>query len=219
MSKPQFRTSSNPKEEIVEYLSDVLKRYIALNKKVLLLVPGGSAIVVLPRVAEKLKGVDCANLSVTLTDERYGEVGHKDSNWQQIMEEGFDLLNANLYHVLQGKDEATTALDFRKFIEDKIKTSDYIIGLFGIGRDGHTSGILPESRAIDSKELVCGYQSEEYYRITTTPLFLSKLDEVIVYATGASKKETLEKLRSEYSIGEQPAQALKQADKFIIFND
>ena len=38
-----------------------------------------------------------------LTDERYGPVGHPDSNWSQLLQKGFDLPQAKLVPVLTGR--------------------------------------------------------------------------------------------------------------------
>jgi 6-phosphogluconolactonase/glucosamine-6-phosphate isomerase/deaminase len=219
MTQPEFHTSINPKKEASEYIFNTLKQHLSNGEKVLWLVPGGSAIAVAVQVGDQLQGFNCSNLSVSLTDERYGEVDHSDSSWFQLEKAGFKLSGGHMYPVLLGEEVDETVKEYNETLENLINEANYVVGLFGIGPDGHTAGILPSSPAVVSMDLAFGYQGGKYYRLTTTPKAISLIDEVVVYAVGKEKKETLEKLKEEHSFIEQPAQALKQASKFIIFND
>ena len=61
------------------------------NKKVLFFVTGGSSIAVGVEVAKFLQGKQCQNLTIMLTDERYGPRDHFNSNFFQLIEKGFDV--------------------------------------------------------------------------------------------------------------------------------
>ncbi len=219
MTQPEFHTSASPEKEATAYLAETLKHELVGGKKVLWLLSGGSAVLVAQKTAEALQGIDMSNLTVTLIDERYGDVGHTDSNWTKLQNAGFFLPGAMLHPVLTGESKETTSKQFAVFLENALRENEYKIGLFGIGIDGHTAGILPHSPAVADTRLVVGYTTETHERITTTPALIRELDEAVVYAAGDEKKQTLEMLKGDYSIDEQPAQALKQAKKFIIFND
>jgi 6-phosphogluconolactonase/glucosamine-6-phosphate isomerase/deaminase len=189
------------------------------NKKVLWLVPGGSAISIVAEISKRLAGRDLGNLSVTLTDERYGEVGHPDSNWKQLADLNFDLPGANLVPVLNGKDRAGTTADFAEALTTLLDQSDYALGFFGIGPDGHTAGILPGSPAVTSTMAAQDYDAGNFQRITMTPLAIEKLDEVVVYAMGEAKWPVFDQLETDVPVNEQPAQFLKQVPTVTIFND
>ncbi len=219
MTNAQFRTSGNPAQAATDYIAEVLKQKLSDKKKVLFLIPGGSAIKVAVLVMKALEGMDLANLTITLTDERYGESGHTDSSWEQLRQSGLILGNANIYPFLTGETIENTVAQCEEFMQKCIENSDYKIGLFGIGPDGHTAGILPESPAAESLDFISSYQGGAYLRVTVTPALISKLDEVVVYAVGENKKQTLKELEDEHPIRVQPAQALKHAGEFIIFND
>jgi len=53
---------------------------------VLWLVPGGSnipiAVEAMDMIRKEMSGLSLKYLTITLSDERYGSVGHKDSNWK-----------------------------------------------------------------------------------------------------------------------------------------
>lgn len=200
------------------YLAGRITELLKDNRKVLWLVPGGSAIAVAVSAAQQLTNLDLSNLTVSLTDERYGEVGHNDSNWAQLTNQGLVLNGADLHPVLTGKPVKETIEQFNNFLRVKLDVVDATIGLFGIGADGHTAGILPGSPAVTSQAFAAGYQADPYFRITMTGPAIAKLDEAIVYAMDDSKRPVIEQLQTDVPVEQQPAQFLKQVPKLIIYN-
>lgn len=209
----------NSADAVTEYLSTVLTEKLSAGQKVLWLVPGGSAITVVAAVSKKLQGLDLKNLTVTLTDERYGPVGHPDSNWLQLERAGFSLPGARMVPVLHGHSVAETTTEFAKHLQEYCQGAAYCLGFFGMGPDGHTAGILPGSPAVTATEWAASYQVPEFLRVTMTPPAIAALSEAVVYAMGEAKAEPLANLQQELSLNEQPAQALKKVSKLTIFND
>lgn len=207
--------------QVATFLAGAITPKLKKYKRVLLLIPGGSAIKVVIELARQLtkENVPLDKLVLTLTDERYGPVGHTDSNWRQLNDSGLNLPGANLRPVLNGKSMAGTERDFEDFLRSQINEADYKIGFFGIGPDGHTSGVLPHSSAMHATNLVHGYDGGTFMRITTTPVAISMLDEAVVYAVGESKWPVLKELKAEKPIDEQPAQVLKNIPTVTIFSD
>ncbi len=216
-----FFTISSP-EPVTAYLTLAISRHLASRKKVLWLVSGGSAVKLAAEVAKTLddENIDnISNLTVSLIDERYGPVGHQDSNWQQLKDAGFAIKGANLQPVLKNQDFEQTARNYAKSIHQEFDNADFIIGLVGIGADGHTLGIKPHSPATGSQGLVCGYTWDDYARLTLTPKAIKKFDEIVAYAVGEEKHKVLDDLGKSKPAEEQPAQYLKTARKITIYND
>lgn len=206
--------------KIVEYITTVIQQQLHLGERVLWFVPGGSAMGVATAVIHRLEDTDTSNLCITLTDERYGQPGHDDENWTQLMKLGFAVESINAYRVLRGETAEETARDFDQKLQKLFMTYTYKIGLFGVGADGHTAGILPHSPAVNSDMLAVYYQGDDFARVTITPRAIALLDEVVVYAHGARKHPQISRLlHDDVSIVDQPAQALKLAAKSIIFSD
>lgn len=203
---------------VVTYLVSTILDHLQKHETVLWLIPGGSAITIASEVSKQLQGHDLSKLYVTLTDERYGNVGHSDSNWEQLLEAGLALPGAQLYPVLANTDRSTTTENFTARLRRLLDASDFKIGLFGIGADGHTAGILPQSPAVASTAYAVDYDAN-FQRITMTFEAIKCLDEVVVYAMGPSKKPVLDTLENSLPLSEQPAQILKQVPKLTIFND
>jgi 6-phosphogluconolactonase/glucosamine-6-phosphate isomerase/deaminase len=206
-------------QNVAQAIADTIITQLADNKSVLWLVPGGSSIAVAILAARKIAAIPHSKLTVTLTDERYGPVGHRDSNWQQLTEAGFRLPEAQLLPVLKGFDRARTTEEFATALQHGLKTADFTLGFFGMGTDGHTAGILPGSPAARATQFAFTYDAPNFERITITPLAITELDEAIVYATGKAKWPALKKLEEPHTINDQPAQVLKQIPKLTIFTD
>jgi len=214
----QFILASTP-EPAGKYVADVISAQLAGNRSVLWLVSGGSAVSVAVVAAKHLVGHDLSRLTVSLIDERYGPVGHADSNWRQLADAGFMPAGATRHPVLDGSSDAKTTEVFNEFLHIQFARNDFHLGLLGIGPDGHTSGILPHSPAVTAPELVASYDGGAFRRITTTPHALSHLSEAVVYAVGSGKWPVLDRLETDLPVAEQPAQALKSVPKLTIFTD
>jgi 6-phosphogluconolactonase/glucosamine-6-phosphate isomerase/deaminase len=213
-----FKISST--QPAAKNIAESIIRKLEENKKVLWLSGGGSGVKVAAEASKLLKNAaNLKNLTFTLTDERYGPLGHADSNWQQLIDAGFSLPQATLIPVLTGKDIKTTTEDFGRGLEEELKHADYRIGLFGMGADGHTSGILPNSPAVEAKRFAVFYKTPEFERMTMTFNAIKKVDEGILYAVGEAKHTVLNKLEKNVALSEQPAQILKQLNTLNVYND
>ncbi len=205
---------------IVDYITTVISEQLKLGESVLWLVPGGSAMGVATEVLQRLEDTDTSGLCITLTDERYGQPGHDDENWSQLMKLGFVVESINAYRVLRGEPPDITADDFNRKLTQLMATYSYKIGLFGVGVDGHTAGILPNSKAINSDKLAVYYVGSDFPRVTITPKTIGMLDEAVAYIHGRDKYTQVGRLiNGNSSIDNQPAQALKLASKSLVFSD
>jgi len=205
--------------EIAQYVSNLINDQLNLGKNVLFFISGGSAIPLEVEISKRIKKINQGNLVVTLVDERYGLINHLDSNWFNLKEGGFKIKNTKFIPMITGNDFSTTTKDVQRMLKEEISKADYKIGIFGIGIDGHTAGILPKTEAVNSNEFAFAYETEKYDRITITPKTILMLDEAIVYAMGDIKWPLIENLKNEISIEEMPAQILKKVRLLTIFTD
>lgn len=212
--------SDSSKTQIIDYLEEVISSQLQMGKSVLWLVPGGSAMSVPSQVSKRLQSTDTSQLFVTLTDERYGQVGHQDENWLQLSDLGFVLGNGGGYRVLTGDDIQLTTEKYYLKLADLFGQYDFKIGMFGIGADGHTAGIKPGSVAVDSQNFAESFSGDDFQRITMTPKAVRLLDEVVAFAYGDDKHLTLKQiLTTDLPLIDQPAQVLKTVDRSTLFSD
>lgn len=198
-------------DQIAERLNELSR-----HQRLLWLVPGGSAARIASLVSNRLKRP--ANLVVSLTDERFGPIGHEASNWRLLIAEGFNF-PANSYPVLVNKSLKETVKAFSGFLAKIKKQQLYTAALFGMGADGHIAGILPGSLAVASRQMAIGYQGQDYTRLTVSGVFASDLDEAFIYAYGPAKHTQIERLSTNISPDEQPVQLLKHIPRVHFFND
>ena len=192
-------------------VAERINRQLASGQPVLWLLSGGSAIGTAVAASHLIKPNPL--LCVSLADERYGQPGHSESNFRQLLAAGFDL---PIVPILNGGVVEREARNFARFLLDH--QSDYRIGIFGMGTDGHTAGILPNSMATaDTDDLVFFYSGAKFERITTTPHFLAGLDSAHLWAQGLDKSPQLAQLQKDDEPIKQPVQFLKMAQEFIIY--
>ena len=212
----KFYKTSSP-EQVATLLAGRILDQLGKGRSVLWLISGGSAIQIAVLAAKLLKQSDLANLSISLVDERYGQTGHKDSNWQQLLRAGFRLEGASLNPILTGQTIEETTASYNIFLKNSI--TDYKVGLLGMGGDGHTAGILPNSPVFNSDDYAASYSGPDYQRITISPKYLVLLDEAVLFAQGNSKAKALADLQTNLGVNDQPAQILKQIPRVAIYND
>jgi 6-phosphogluconolactonase/glucosamine-6-phosphate isomerase/deaminase len=205
-------------EPAAKYVAGLLRSHIEKGERVLWLISGGSVIRVAAAVSKQLEGLRLEHLTVSLTDERPGPIGHPLSNWRGLEESGFELRGAHLRPILTDDGIKTETAAYARFLREQLERNDFRLGTFGIGPDGHTAG-LPAQGSAASDELADYFEAGDFRRISSTPNAIANLDEVVAYVTGESKRPQLDRLAQDLPYEQQSAQSLKLAPKLTIFND
>src|SRR5690349_20024006 len=142
-----------------------------------------------------LSSIDLSRLSVLLVDERFGPVGHAASNWQHLRDAGFIIDGPQYIEPFTPLQETLEAAvtRYESIVASILDGKHYGFVHLGMGPDGHISGILPGSPAINAQSLVYGYEQAPYQRLTTTFSALRRLDEAVLVAYGEEKWPELAK--------------------------
>lgn len=222
----QFIQSKNQSEGAGKLAKEIASR-LNNGEKVLWFVCGGSNIPISVEVMGIIRATvslnKLANLTVTLTDERFGLVGHKDSNWFQLGQAGFDFSGIGTLPILKlsfNVDLDKTVTDYSRTITEEMHNSDFTIAQFGIGADGHIAGILPNSPAVNSAQMVTAYDAPPFTRITLTFPILRKIDAAYAFVFGDSKKTAIERLKKGgESLRELPSLILNEIKEAVVYTD
>ncbi|HSX23819.1 MAG TPA: 6-phosphogluconolactonase [Candidatus Saccharimonadales bacterium] len=219
----EFIKVANPRTA-VNTLQDRLLRELAAGKKVLWFLSGGSVIRAETAILATLrKSPGAKNLAIMLMDERYGRVGHADSNWAQLGLAGANFAGVAAIPVLMEPPRplAQTADSYEAKVAAALAAADVSVGLFGLGEDGHTAGILPGSPATHQTDrLVVSYHTPQFDRITLTRTALQQVDAAYAFVFGPTKISALNRLRAGQEPFEQlPASLLATIPEAYIYND
>lgn len=212
--------TDTPVEKAAEFTANRLIEHLKQGEKVLLLLSGGSGAAIAIAANKLLADTDLSNLVVSMTDERYGDIGHPDENWQQLLDAGLNLPGATLRRPLIGTDIQLTTDAFNSWLIGQFKSIDYSFAIFGVGSDGHTAGIKPGSPAVVSTQLAAHLKSEDFDRITITFPTIRKIDEAVIQASGVDKRAVISDLiYKDIPMDIQPAQILKSIPKSVLYTN
>ncbi len=207
-------------------LTDSLQTALDRNKKILLLLSGGSNLKIVDQISKEL--INNPNIASYVLDERFS----KDpslNNSLQIKEKG---VNINL--TVPGDQESL--LDFTNRFNDELKAwleknpEGEIICTLGMGPDGHIAGISPMpddqdlfEQTFSQNQLVIGYTGNlsPAERVTTSPNFLSKINLFVALILGEAKRPVFNDLINKKTKENlHPAQLLhKFPGETVVFTD
>ena len=206
---------------IANYIVSKIVNHLSSGEQVVWFVSGGSNISLAKLVRDKIDLKHFSNkLHICLVDERYGPIGHSDSNWQQLLDVGFDTSDCQVHPIIKNNNSATdTVKEYNDIIKNLLSQGYYCIGQLGLGPDGHTSGLLPNNPLMNSNDYYGYYLGPDYQRITSTPKLIDMLDEIVLFASGQAKAKALRSMLSEGPIDEIPARLLKNSKSLKIFTD
>lgn len=215
MKKIQTSNTDQIAKDLVEYITNARDA----GKSVLLLLSGGSNIALAVNVIDQLQPNDTP-LHVGLIDERYGPEGHSDSNWQQLIDAGLDTENVKTHPVLSDPmSHAQTSENYDTQLNELFNSVEVSIGLFGIGTDGHTAGLLPQCSIANSEKTVDFYTGPDYERISLTQRGIKRMTHLFIVAIGENKWPALQKMADGTDTDEIPARIFNDMSTATLYTD
>ena len=162
-------------------------------------------------------------------DERHVPPTDPESNYRMVNESLLTKISIpaeNVFRVrAENPDAAAAAADYeaqlRRFFElkpDEFPRFDLI--LLGLGPDGHTASLFPDSPALDeSSRLVVANWVAKFntHRITFTFPVLNRAAEVLFLASGADKAEMLHQVLEGKSDPPLPSQRVQPSDGKLLW--
>ena len=163
-------------------------------------------------------------------DERHVPPDHPDSNYRMASEAMLSKVPVPLENVHRIKSEMAdaeeAARDYEQVLENSFRLENrqlprFDLVLLGMGSDGHTASIFPDSDVINEKRrLVVAPWIEKLksYRITLTPSVLNKAASTIILVSGAEKAKILYKvLEGEYRPACFPVQLISPSEGGLVW--
>lgn len=131
------------------------------------------------------------------SDERAVASEHSDSNFHMAMKSGFsqlDILPEHIHRMEAEKDIEKNALKYERQIRKVLQNRSFDLVMLGMGDDGHTASLFPETSALDAKGhlVVANFVPQKNsWRMTMTLDCINAASNVAVYVLGEAKKEML----------------------------
>lgn len=168
-------------------------------------------------------------IHVFFGDERHVPPDHPESNFRMASESLLDhvpIPPGNIHRILGELDAATAASRYEAELRSVFRTPpgaipQFDLVLLGMGTDGHTASLFPDSDALnETAALVTANWVEKFksHRITFTFALLNEASEVLFLTAGNDKAEMLRNiLRGDPSGQTYPAQNVRPHDGVLIW--
>lgn len=217
-----------------QYLKDMFVRY--MNKSVLILLSGGSA-------RDVLEGMLASDFpqrtTIAMLDERFStspdennyHLFARTSVYKSLSQSGIPVIDTSV----QTGDSLTTFAERYNDALVKWKADNphgSILGYFGVGPDGHISGIMPypeDEQKFNalfrvSGKTVVGYDAGDKnpypLRATTTIPFLTSCSSSVTYVSGPDKADAVHKILASHDrIHEVPGRLLHHLPDSVLITD
>lgn len=172
--------------------------------------------------------VDWNKVHVFWGDERCVSPNDEGSNYHQANElllSKVSLSENNIHRVLGELDPVTASKQYadtlKTFAETTLDFPRFDLVYLGMGEDGHTASLFPNSPAQVNEPVIAvtaKYQDRPANRVTLTQLVFNQARMVVFMATGEKKAETLAHVLSErYNPELYPAQRIDPQDGQLIW--
>lgn len=182
----------------VEHLISCYKRAVKEHGAFFIALSGGST----PKaIYEKLTKapfagqIDWSKVYLFWSDERSVEPTSPDSNYHMAMEAGFKKMaipSDQIQRMCAERDIEKNAAAYEKKIQKLLKGRPFDLIMLGMGEDGHTASLFPETKALEIHDrlVAANYVPQKStWRMTLTYPCINQAIETVIYVLGASKKE------------------------------
>ncbi|MDX8431624.1 MAG: 6-phosphogluconolactonase [Candidatus Algichlamydia australiensis] len=143
--------------------------------------------------------IDWSEVHLFWGDERTVSPDHPDSNYKMAMDAGFSKLpipENQIHRMVAEKEIEANARAYEKLMQ----AAPLDLVMLGMGEDGHTASLFPNTAALNEKErlvLPNHVPQKETMRMTLTFPCINRARNIVFYVLGDSKKEMIKKVFTE----------------------
>lgn len=144
--------------------------------------------------------LDWDKVHLFFSDERSVPPGNTESNYNMALEFGFGRLpvpEEHIHRMVAEEDIEKGAEDYQFEIKQVLGDAPFDLIMLGMGDDGHTASLFPNTTALTEKErlVVANYiDTKETWRMTMTYPCINAAKEVHIYVLGDAKKEMVKEI-------------------------
>jgi len=141
--------------------------------------------------------LDWSKIEIYFGDERTVPPDHEQSNYRMAdaaLLSKVPLQPFNIHRMRGEIDPEAAAIEYGKMLKARFGANGPDLTLLGMGDDGHTASLFPNTKALDERDHRCVANFVEKlntWRITMTAPFLNRSQQVLILVAGAGKAERL----------------------------
>ena len=159
--------------------------------------------------------VDWSKVEIYFGDERTVPPDHPDSNFgmaRAAMLSKLPIPESNIHRMRGELTPEAAAIEYGQLLKSRFPESGPDVVLLGMGDDGHTASLFPETTALDETHHRCAANfvpKLNTWRITMTFPFLNSAENILILVAGAGKAERVaEVLEGPKDIHRLPIQGI-----------
>jgi len=143
------------------------------------------------------EALDWEKVHLFWSDERAVPPSNDESNYKMAMDSGFAKLpipEDNIHRMVTEEEIGKNATRYEKEINDILEDKPFDLIMLGMGDDGHTASLFPDTNALDeeTRGVVANYvDKKETWRMTMTYPLINKARHIALYVMGDGKNDML----------------------------
>lgn len=170
------------------------------------------------KIFQKLAGmpdvIDWSKVYLFWGDERSVPPTDTDSNYHMAMEasglKNLPIPPNHIFRMIAEEEIEENAGAYERLIQEKLGSHPFDLVMLGMGDDGHTASLFPQTKALHVKDhLVVANQvpQKKTWRMTLTYECINRARHIVLYVLGKDKAEMVEKvLTSQLDFEMYPSQ-------------
>ncbi len=155
--------------------------------------------------------LDWSKVWLFWSDERSVPPNHSDSNYHMAMESGLSKLKipqGQIFRMHAETEIEKNAKDYEEKIKHHLGKHLFDLVMLGVGEDGHTASLFPNTRALEIKDRIVAANEipeKKNWRMTLTFPCINQSTHIVIYALGANKQTIVPKVLDAAIISPFPA--------------
>ena len=219
----EFNSIEELDKNLSKYIERILKQSLQDDFQTSLVMSGGSTPKGLFQLLSNTK-IDWSNILVTLADDRWVDVSHKDSNERLIKDLMLRKHAENAKFVSLKTAHTSASVGAMELEHSFPKISSFSLVILGMGADGHIASLFPNTDSLrdgidlnSSKQFIASKPADApHTRISMTASRLLAADEIIIHITGDKKRKVLDKAFSGTDAAEIPVRIILNQTKVPV---